>query len=139
MAVTSELIGLKQANRALKKLPAFARDEAQQVFNTTAFQFARMAATGAPRDTGALARAISWKPRPRSLSAVVLIDERTAFYWRFQEFGTKTQSGTPFLRPTAVRLAPQHQASLQRALEKTLSQMEREAPTPMVTGAGRGL
>lgn len=139
MAVTAELIGLKQANRALKKLPESGREAAQQVFNTTAFHFARMAASAAPRDTGLLARSISWAPRPRSLSAVVTIDTKAAFYWKFQEFGTKNQSGTPFLRPTAVRLAPEHQANLQRALEKTLAQMEREAPPPITAGTGRGL
>ena len=139
MAVTAQLIGLKQANRALKKLPETGRDAAQQVFNTTAFHFARMASSSAPRDTGLLARSISWAPRPRSLSAAVLIDTKAAFYWKFQEFGTKYQTGTPFLRPTAVRLAPEHEAGLLRALKKTLDQMEREAPPPTIAGTGRGL
>lgn len=122
----SELIGLKEANRALKKLPEFAREEAQETFNVTAYQFARMAAAAAPKDTGRLAESISWAARPRSLSAVVLI-HKFAFYWKFQEFGTVHHGAHPFLRPTAIRLRPDHQARLESALGRSLGKMERES------------
>lgn len=120
-----ELVGLKEANKALKQLPEFARDEVQRTFDVTAFHFSRMAAAAAPRDTGQLANDIAWASRPRSLSAVVAI-HKNAYYWKFQEFGTVNHGAQPFLRPSAVRIRPDHDARLQQGLEKALSKMERE-------------
>lgn len=119
--------GLKAANRALKQLPEFARAEAQKTMDATAFQIARMAAARAPRDTGTLADSISWQQRARSLSAVVLINVRKAFYWKFQEYGTVHHGAHPFLRPAAIQMAPSHDMRLRQALGKALHQVEQEA------------
>lgn len=128
MPTTTTIVGLKEANRALKKLPAFARDEAQRTFDVTAFHFMRMAVAAAPRDTGELADSISWQSRPRSLSAVVLV-KKTAFHWKFQEFGTVHHGAQAFLRPTAVRLSPDHQQRLADGLTRAGAKMAREGYT----------
>lgn len=126
-AAKTEVIGLKEANRALRGLPEHARDEAQRTMDVTAFHFSRMAAAAAPRgETGRLQDAISWQSRPRSLSAVVRIVKQI-FYWKFQEYGTVHHGARPFLRPTAVRMRPDHEARLRDGLSKALSKMEREA------------
>lgn len=126
MMFDAQVVGLKEANRALRRLPAFAQEEAQRTFDVTAFHFARMASASAPRDTGTLANSITWKSRPRSLSAVVLINQRDAFYWKFQEYGTKTRGARPFLRPTAVRLSADHRTRLLQGLGRAMARMARE-------------
>jgi len=73
---------IQQCNRALKRLPDFAKSEAQRAIDVTAFQIARMASSKAPRLTGRLQTGITWKSRPAYLFAVVLVDS-AAFYWQY--------------------------------------------------------
>lgn len=124
----SELVGLKEANRALKALPEFARDEAQTTFDATAFHFSRMAAAAAPRKTGQLADDIEWESRPRSLSAIVAI-RKNSYYWKFQEYGTRRHGAHPFLRPTAVRLRSDHHSRLMQSLERARARMAANGST----------
>lgn len=128
-----EVIGLKEANEALRQLPELARDEAQATMNRTAFSFSHMASASAPSGDepqpsgrGKIKAEISWAARPRSLSAVVLIS-KTAYHWKFQEFGTARHGAQAFLRPTAVRLAPQHREAMEKALRRGLVKIERDA------------
>lgn len=124
--VVGEFIGLKEANAALRKLPEFARVEAQQTMDVTAFQVARLAAAKAPYKTGTLRDGITWASRPQSLSAVVG-RSAAAWYWRFVEFGTRFMAARPFMRPAADEMRPDHDRRLMQALERAATHVEREA------------
>ncbi len=136
-------IGLREANKALRSLPALVQDELQPVFDATAFQVARKAESLAPvltkadprRERGALRKAISWSSRPRSLSAVVRINSVIAFYWKFVEYGTIKMRAHPFFRPAADAMRSDHHARTMGALEKAKGRMERhETPRSTVVG-----
>ncbi len=124
MAVTSGFIGLKDANRALRALPATAKSGVQQVVDTTSYRVASRAQATVRRRTGLLASRIKWQSRPRTLAAVVGV-EKDAFYWKFVEYGTVHMEAHPFLRPAAASEESRHQRELVSALEKANTQMER--------------
>jgi HK97 gp10 family phage protein len=134
MTKSVEVVGLKEANRALKRLPDVAKGEAQKVMDVTAFQVARTASSKAPRSAdgshkrpaGFLARSISWVSRPRSLSAVVAV-AKAAFYWKFIEYGTKHSAARPFLRPAADEMRNDHQKRMADALSRAGARIAREA------------
>jgi HK97 gp10 family phage protein len=60
------------------------------------------------------------------LSSIVAID-KSAYYWKFQEYGTVHHGAKPFLRPAKEAMAADHDRRLEQALERSISQMEREA------------
>lgn len=130
MAQTIQVIGLKEANAALRRLPDVAKIRVQAVEDVTAFQVAREASLKAPRSIhgsrghppGFLASSIHWASRPRSLSAVVGI-ARAAFYWRFLEFGTRYLAARPFLRPSADNNRTDHRRRLVEALKRAGSEI----------------
>ena len=122
-----ESVNAKQVNAALKKLPDFAKVRVQEVADVTAFQFERGAKTLVRVASGRLQRAIEWESRPRSLSAVVGINDQQAFYWKFVEYGTVHMDAQPFMRPTAMALEPDHDRRLQQELDKSLTDMLRAA------------
>jgi HK97 gp10 family phage protein len=117
---------INQCNRALKRLPDFAKLETQRAIDVTAFQLARMAASKAPHLTGKLQTGITWKSRPQNLFAVVLVDSE-AFYWKYFEYGTVKMGARPMFRPAAEAVGPDHDQRMMQGLEKALTQMEREA------------
>ncbi len=129
-----ELIGLKEANRALKKLPDTAKPKIQHVHDVTAFNVYRAASILAPtsRDgshghpPGFLRKSIQWASRPRSLSAIVGVAFE-AFYWVFLEYGTRKMSAKPFMRPAADANRADHRTRLVDALKRSSAQMAREA------------
>jgi len=138
-----QAIGLREANKALRSLPALVQEELQPTFDATAFQVARAAASLAPelaepdprRERGVLKRAIDWKSRPRTLAAVVRIDHAKAFYWKFVEFGTIKHAAVSFFRRAAERLRNDHQARVIEALTRAKGRMERhEAPRTSTLG-----
>lgn len=117
---------IQECNRALKRLPEFARLESQQAIDTTAFHVSRSAARRARVLTGRLQKAIAWKSMPRSVSAIVGVDPE-AFYWKFQEYGTVKMGAHPMFRPAAEEMAADHDRRMISGLERALSRMEREA------------
>jgi HK97 gp10 family phage protein len=135
MAGTSELIGLREANAALRALPDLARAETQQVMDVTAFQVAAHATRLAP-DRSATAThgihlkdAITWKRR--KFGAVVAVDGR-AFHWKFFEYGTKFMPARPMFRPAAAAVRNDHRHRLEAALTRANTAMAAQAPTPHV-------
>ena len=125
MAVT-----LREANRALKRLPEYAKVEAQKVMDATAFQVFNRAQAHAPYRLGGLRRGLRWQSRPRSTRAVVGVDP-SAYHWRYVEYGTVTQPAQPFLRPAAEAEHSDHQQRMAAALNR--------ASDTMVRSAGSGL
>jgi len=136
MADSFELVGLKQANKALRNLPKSVQEDLQGVFNLGAFDVAHRAKARLPAHPGSrgailvghLKDAITWTARPRTLSAVVTIASEF-FYWRFLEYGTKTRGAKSFLRPAAAATEADHNRRLEAALRKSLTELEREAKT----------
>ncbi len=122
----SEFVSLRDANRALKQLPDFAKVAAQEVMDVTAFRVWGNAQSRVPRRTGFLASRLRWESRPRSVSAVVGV-EPDAYYWKYLEYGTKTIAARPFMRPSAMSEEANHQDRLEQALEKAANQMENSA------------
>lgn len=128
--VRVEVVGLKEANRALKQLPEFARAEAQQVMDETAFQVARQATARAPARSAKpkhgihLRDAITWKRRRGS--AVVGVDAR-AFHWKFWEYGTSKMPATPMFRPAADAQRGRHQQQMAEALTRANTKMAQQA------------
>lgn len=127
MAFTLDVIGLKEANRALKNLPKPVRKGVQQVEDETAEKLTGMAQSRAPFEEGDLKSGLSWQSRPRSLSAVVLVDREKAGHWLLQEFGTVHHGAKPFLRPSAQTMKPDHHRRLMDVLEKANQDMENQA------------
>jgi HK97 gp10 family phage protein len=126
MAQTVTVTGLKEANRALRKLPKYAKEQIQPVMDKTAYLVANQAAARAPRgETGNLRRGFRWESKPRSVAAHVIIEG--AYYWRFVEFGTVKMPARPFIRPTADALRSEHRRNVQRALDEAANLVEREA------------
>ncbi len=134
MASTVQIVGLKEANAALRRLPEFARDDSQGEMDVTAFHVTREASAKAPRSAdgshghppGFMASSIAWESRPRSLSAVVGV-RPAAYYWRFVEFGTARVAPRPFLRPTVDSNREDHHSRLLKALERSAVKVERAA------------
>jgi HK97 gp10 family phage protein len=130
MADTTELIGLKEANAALRRLPEFAKIEVQIVIDVTAYQVAQGAIARAPEDTGRLKHSITNQSRPRTVSSVVGIQQgfiTFPYYWKFIEYGTVKMGARPMFRPAAMAVEGDHQARLEQALLKAANRMERAA------------
>ncbi len=123
MADTVHLIGLKEANAALRKLPEFCRSRVQREMDVTAFNVARDAGGRVRRRSGLLFRSLRWESRPRSLSAIVGIAFE-AFYWKFLEYGTVKMPAQPFLRPAAEANRSDHDSRLIRALNDAANDVE---------------
>lgn len=134
MANTTEVIGLKEANAALRRLPEFAKAEAQAVMDATAYQVEREAVARAPEgETGRLKESIQRQSRPRTVSAVVGIAYGFAsypFYWKFVEYGTVKMGARPMFRPAAMAVEGDHAARLEQALLRAATRMERSAGSP---------
>lgn len=134
MPTTINVVGLKEAKRALKSLPAEAKSATQHVMDVTAFHVSTDAVSHAPRSAkgsrgnppGFLAASIRWESRPRSLSAVVGV-AAAAFYWKFLEYGTRFISARPFMRPAADANRFDHQRRLVDALSRAASKIARSA------------
>ena len=124
MANRVELIGLREANRALKQLPEFAKSRVQPVMDTTAFQVYNLARARVPVRTGRLKAALAWESRPRSLRAVMGTADPQAFYWKFLEYGTVRMAARPFLRPAADAMRRDHEMRLIQALERAANDVE---------------
>lgn len=134
-ATTSEFVGLKEANAALRRLPDFAKAEAQGVMDVTAFQVERGAAERAPEDTGRLKFSIKRQSRPKSVTAVVGIEKGAMTYpywWKYIEYGTVKMTARPMFRPAAMAVESDHEARLARALDKAADAMARSAGSRFV-------
>lgn len=126
MATTGEFIGLRESNAALRKLPYFAKANVQQAIDTTAFHVEQGAKQRVRRRTGFLLMRIKRQSRPRTVSAVVGV-ENEAFYWKFLEYGTVKMGAFPFMRPAADAAKAGHEQRMNRALEESANQVERSA------------
>lgn len=118
-----------RARQALKKLlPELVKAAAQKEIDVTASQVASIASQKAPFRTGALANSITWKSRPRSISAVSGIDDPiVSDYWKYVEYGTVFQGQKPFFRPAALQMESDHRQRLVRGLRRAANDMAKKA------------
>lgn len=123
MAVTSGFVGLKEANRALRSLPEWAKPGLQKVMDTTGYRVSSRASATVARRTGFLQARIKWQSRPRTLAAVVGVAPE-AFYWKFLEYGTVKMQAQPFLRPAAQAEEGQHGQAVVDALKRVDVRLE---------------
>jgi HK97 gp10 family phage protein len=119
-------VRLNEKRAALKRLPEHLRDRLQKTSDVTAFQVSRLISQRMRRRTGKMAAAVTWKSRPSTLSAIVGID-KSAFYWKFWEYGTVKMEARPSVRPAKEAMAADHDARLTQAILQSQSQMELEA------------
>jgi HK97 gp10 family phage protein len=102
------ITGLDAFLSGLRNAPEYVRTKATQAVSASTFSTERSVRSGAPVDTGTLARAIH--SRTSALSGQVLI-RAEAYYWRFVEYGTTrgtslggrvtTTAARPFIRQAA--------------------------------------
>lgn len=102
-----EIKGLKELTKQLKKLPKdLQRKELRAAALAGAGQVRDEARKMAPVKTGRVKEDIRARYKPRQGPAdmiymVGVVDRKkhTAYWWRFNEFGTKHQPARPFMRP----------------------------------------
>jgi HK97 gp10 family phage protein len=119
-------VKLNECRAAIKRLPEHVKGRVQKTSDVTAFQIVRMASQKARRRTGKMAAALEWKSRPSTLSSIVGI-AKSAFYWKFIEYGTVKMEASPFLRPAKESMAKDHDDRMSQAIAQSLTQMERES------------
>jgi hypothetical protein len=103
------LKGARKVKRLLKRLPDDVSAQMAAVLKQHAPAITAYAKAAAPQRSGALARAISWKVLPKSLSLRVgLLNKaisRKLFYARILEFGRKAQTVVVKRRTKTGRVA----------------------------------
>jgi HK97 gp10 family phage protein len=109
--------------------------EAQNLNRATvhavASEIAKKAKSAAPVDTGVMRKGIKAKRRraldPNNPVSEVTVD-RSGFYWRFYEFGTKDQPARPFFTPAINEMRGQIRAIYKQKLyEKLAQKIKRDA------------
>ncbi len=127
------LVGRKEADRAISRLPGYVKGEVQIAATQTAVVIAAHATQLAPRShdgehghpPGFLASQIAWAAS-KGISAVVGV-HRAAFYWKFLEYGWsedgKVHAARPFFRPAADEERPRHLKRVIDALIRSKNRM----------------
>ncbi len=123
------LIGRKEADRAISRLPEYVKGEVQIAATQTTVAIATRAAVLAPRSKdgshghppGFLATQIGWAAS-KGISAIVGVT-RKAFYWKFLEYGTVKEQARPFFRPAADEERPRHLQRVKDALIRSKNRM----------------
>lgn len=98
---TITLDGFDAFRNVMRAAPEVVRAHASQAVAASTFAIAQRARALVPVATGELRRSIESSHVTNSLNGRVGTNTRAAFYWRFVEFGTVTQSARPFFRPAA--------------------------------------
>ncbi len=97
-----KLEGFEATQRALVRAPVLVKTLASSAVATTTFAIAQRAKSLVPVASGDLKRAIEGsRPTAGGLTGRVGTNASNVYYWRFVEFGTKSQAAQPFFRPAA--------------------------------------
>ncbi len=123
------LVGRKEADRAISRLPGYVKGEVQIAAAETTVAIAARASQLAPRSShgshghppGFLASQIEWAAS-KGISAIVGVT-RAAFYWKFAEYGTRKEAAKPFFRPAADAERPRHLQRVREALIRSKNRM----------------
>jgi HK97 gp10 family phage protein len=103
MAVTMKLEGFEATRRAFVNAPELVRAGVSQAVATSVYAVEQRVRANIWTGAGTLKRFLGSRlPGPRGLSGGVgFTDDKTTFYWRFQEFGTRYLPARPVFRPAA--------------------------------------
>jgi HK97 gp10 family phage protein len=103
---------MEAVRAAFAALPERVRDDFAALIERTTFAIGQRTIANMPEPiTGTQRESVT--ARSRGLRGTVTIDP-DAFYWKFQEFGTKHQPARPFARPAAEAETPAFEQGVQR-------------------------
>lgn len=128
--MTAQLIGLDDVEHILETVaPRHARNLARAFVHGLAGEARNEARRRAPRRSGDLRKAIKAKRlrprRPTQVASAVIVEtagaQRDAFYWRFQEYGTREHAEQPFIRPTRDMIQARLPTLVDKQFKKKLS------------------
>ncbi|MDN6670662.1 MAG: HK97 gp10 family phage protein [Staphylococcus equorum] len=108
-----KIIGIEALNKALKESQNI--EPIRKVVKNNGAQMQNKAQRLAPVDTGALKRSISIDLQDGGFTAKV---SPGVDYAAYQEYGTRFQSGTPFMRPSFRSQQPMFISDLKRLMGK---------------------
>lgn len=108
-----EIRGVKEMQKMLKEVASLKDIQNAVKVNTT--EMHQKASRKVAVDTGHLRRSITTEFSDGGLTGRVYTDVEYGIY---QEFGTRFQSGTPFMRPSLYEQRPQFFSDMQRLLKK---------------------
>jgi len=98
------LEGMDALRAAVTEAPVALRKHVSGAIRETTYAIADRAKALVPRDSGDLYRAIEAQPPAATGSSLigrVGLSDRSVYYWRFVEFGTRYMAARPFFRPAA--------------------------------------
>lgn len=119
MSLRISVEGLREIQHALNRVPSQAVPALETIIAQTVFAGQRRMIAGSRRATGKQRAAIT--VRTRGTLGRVLIDP-SAFYWRFQEYGTTRVPATPFVRPAREA----EEVELDRRVKQLAARIERD-------------
>ncbi len=139
MAVQSgiKIDGMEDLKEVLDLLaPRVANNLMRATIHGVASEIAKDSKRRAPKDSGDLRKAIKAKRRkpktPNKPFSDVMVEHGDgarydAYYWRFVEYGTQTQSERPFIRPAIDLMRPQIPEIMREQFGKKLEQALKRA------------
>ncbi len=98
------LEGMESLRAAVTEAPKSLRKHVSGAIRESTYAIADRARSLVPRDSGDLYRAIEAQPPAATGSSLigrVGLADRSVFYWRFLEYGTRHMAARPFFRPAA--------------------------------------
>lgn len=132
-----EITGVKELEKMARKVaPRTARNLARGTVHYVAGQVRNGMRQKAPKDEGDLRRAIKTQRR-KMRGYMAISDVRIshgkgirfdAFYWHFEEFGTRQKAAVPYIRPTVEEYTSQIPGIYRREFGRRLErQLEKDA------------
>ena len=108
-----EIRGVVEMQKGLKKMATM--DDVKQAIRVNTTEMHQKASRKVAVDTGHLRRSITTEFSDGGLTGRVYTDVEYAIY---QEYGTRFQSGTPFMRPSLYEQRPMFYKDMERLLKK---------------------
>ena len=108
-----EIRGVVEMQKGLKKMATM--DDVKQAIRVNTTEMHQKASRKVAVDTGHLRRSITTEFSDGGLTGRVYTDVEYAI---FQEYGTRFQSGTPFMRPSLYEQRPMFYKDMERLLKK---------------------
>ena len=108
-----EIRGVVEMQKGLKKMATM--DDVKQAIRVNTTEMHQKASRKVAVDTGHLRRSITTEFSDGGLTGRVYTDVEYAI---FQEYGTRFQSGTPFMRPSLYEQRPMFYKDMSRLLKK---------------------
>ena len=108
-----EIRGVAEMQKGLKKMATM--DDVKQAIRVNTTEMHQKASRKVAVDTGHLRRSITTEFSDGGLTGRVYTNVEYSIY---QEYGTRFQSGTPFMRPSLYEQRPMFYKDMERLLKK---------------------